>query len=126
MASNPLFGIDIAAIIDANISPGVLPAVLIKRTSGVRTPGALTAGTNAIDVETPCRGFIDSKAKAKLPLELIHAGTEVVLLIGNSIAGGSIVPDQGDRVRIEGTTYTIDRLDRDPAAATYSLVCRKL
>lgn len=122
----PLFqnyGIDIAKLINQHISPAVLPATLTKVTPGTRTAGQLTGGTNPTTTSYACRGFIDSKNRHDRDGELIDNGTETILLIGDSISGGTVAPTVGDRVTIEGTLYVIQTVGRDPAGATYSLQC---
>lgn len=122
---NKLFGIDIAKLVHQNISKGVLPATLHKVTPGTRTPGQLSGGTNPTPVDYPCRGFIDRKARRNQEGQLTQNGTETIVLIGNSISGGSVAPEINDRVTIEGALYTISALDRDPAGATFTLDCSK-
>lgn len=123
--SNKLFGIDIAKIVADNIGPGVLSAVLTVVTPGTRTPGQLTGGTNPTTATYACKGFIDSKAQRNRDGQLVSDGTEKVLLIGNTIASGTVSPSIGDKVTIEGATYTIEVVDRDPAGATFTLIVRK-
>jgi len=124
--SQPLFGVDIAGIIDAAISPGLLPATLTKVTAGTRTPGQLTGGTNPTSVSYSCRGMIDSKNRRNRDGELIRDGLERILLIGNSISGGSVAPEIGDRVTVEGRSFRVEVLDRDPAGATFTMECREV
>jgi len=123
---NPLFNVNISKIIADAIGPGVLPAVLTKVAPGARTAGQLAAGTNPTNIDHACRGFIDDKARRNLEGSLIRDGLEKVVLVGDSISGGSVVPDVNDRVTIEGTTYRIEGVARDPAAATYTLSARAI
>lgn len=120
----PLFGQNISGLIKKYIAPGVIDATLVKVTPGTRTPGALTAGTNPTDTSYPCRGFIDSQAVRFKDGTTTKAGRKVVVLIGDTIDSGSgVAPTPGDRIIIEGTTYVIPedgKVDRDPAAATYT------
>ena len=121
---NKLFGVDIAGLIKKNVAPGVLDATLVKVAPGTRTPGALTGGTNPTTTNYPCRGFIDSQRVAFANGSTVKEGNKVVVLIGDTIDGGSgVAPAPGDRIMIEGTTYVIPEggtIDRDPAAATYA------
>lgn len=122
---NPLFGVDISGLINTYIGSGVLAATLRRFTSGTRTAGQLTGGTNPTSVDFACRGFIDRKAKKNQRGSLTDDGTETIVLIGDSIDGGaaSSAPRVDDRIVIESRTYVIKSLDRDPAAATYTCVC---
>jgi hypothetical protein len=120
---NPLFGVDIAGLIKDNIGPGVLDATLTKVTPGTRTPGSLTGGTNPTSATFACKGFIDKQANRDLRGTLIDDGNVRIVLIGDTINGGAAAsaPETNDRVAIEGRTYVIGVVDRDPAAATYTL-----
>ena len=120
-------GIDVSGIINKEIGQGVLRetehnAVLIKAASGTRT-GNLTGGTNPVDTSYSCKGFIDTQNRKSVGGTLIQDGDIVIILIGDSIENGA-VPVGEDKVTIEGGTYRIKMIDRDPAAATYTLLCR--
>jgi hypothetical protein len=117
---NKLFGTNISKLIKDNIGPGVLDATLTVVTPGSRTPGSLTGGTNPTTTDHSCKGFIDSKEKKRFPETLVEDGSEVIVLIGDTIGA---VPKVGDRITIESKTYTIKELDRDPAAAVYTCLC---
>lgn len=123
---NPLFGVNISGIIKDNIGPGVLAATLTKFTPGTRTPGQLTGGTNPTSASYSCRGFIDRQANKDLRGTLIDDGNVVIVLIGDTIDGGASAPEGGDQVTIEGTTYTVGVVDRDPAAATYTFSAKPI
>ena len=121
-------GIDVSGIVNKEIGQKVLTspehnAILIKVVAGVRT-GNLTGGTNPVETPFTCKGFIDVQRKKTIGGTLVKAGDVIVVLIGDSIEGGQIPVGQ-DKVTIEGRTYLIRGLDRDPAAATYTLVCKK-
>lgn len=126
---NPLFGIDISGIIKQHIGPGVLAATLISVTAGTRTAGQLTGGTNPTTTSYTCRGFIDTQAVRFLDGTLVRDGTKVIVLIGDTINSGNTAPKPGDQITIEGATYVIaedGRVDRDPAAATYTCEVRPI
>lgn len=125
---NPLFGVDISGLIRDNIGPGVLDATLRRITAGTRTSGHLTAGTNPATVDYACKGFIDRQANQDMKGTIVAEGNVTVVLIGDTINAGdpTSAPQNGDWVTIEGATYKIDVVDRDPAAATYTLRCKKL
>jgi hypothetical protein len=119
---NPLFGIDISGIIASVVGPGLLPATLRRVITGTPTPGALSGGTNPTTTDYPCRGMIDSQRRRFSKGTLVRDDRKLVLLIGDTISGGTIAPEPGDRIIIEGTTYVIPvdgTIDRDPAGATY-------
>ena len=120
----PLFGINISGLIKKFIAPGVLAATLIKVTVGTRTNGALTSGTNPTPASYSCRGFIDRQGKRRIPGGLEKSRIVWVLLIGDTIENGTVVPETDDQITIEGRTFQIaGPIDRDPAAATYACPC---
>ena len=119
-------GIDVSGIIKKEIGDNVLqdPAhsvILHKITPGTRT-GNLTGGTNPTTADKTCKGFIDVQRRDKIGGTLVEAGNVIIILIGDSIQDGA-VPTVSDEVTVEGKRYDILNLDRDPAAATYTLLC---
>jgi hypothetical protein len=122
---NRLFGVDISGEILKALTGQLLTATLHKLTPGTRT-GNLTGGTNPTETDYTCEGFVDSQNKENIGGTLVEDGDVQVVLVGDSISGGSVAPITGDRVTIEGTKYNIRGLDRDPAAATYTLLCRAI
>jgi len=119
---NPLFrvdGIDVADLIAKNLGARVLPAVLSRSTPGTRTAGRLTAGTNPTRISRGCRGFIDTQARQNIDGSIVADGNVVITLLGDTIEAGD-VPKLEDVIQIEGSSYTIQKIARDPAAATYS------
>ena len=124
---NPLFGQDISGIIKNALAGQLLAATLHKKTPGTRT-GNLTGGTNPTETNYACEGFIDSQSKKAIGGTLVEAGDVVVVLIGDTIDSGAAAsaPQTGDQVTIESNTYHIKGLDRDPAAATYTLLCKAI
>lgn len=121
---NRLFGVDIAKLVADNIGPGVLAAELLSYAPTTRSADP-TAGRQPTETVVACKGFIDSKGKENIGGTLVEDGDVVIVLLGDTINGGQLAPKVNDRVRIEGKTYRVRGLDRDPAAATYSLLCPK-
>lgn len=130
---NKLFralGVDIAGEINSALGGNnvLLDATLTKVTSGTRTPGSVTAGTNPTEVEYPCKGFIDMQRRQFATGALVRADNLIALLIGDTINGGNTAPEPGDHITIEGTEYIIPEdgeVNRDPDAATYECEVRK-
>ena len=118
-----LFGVDIAGIVAQSIGPGVLPTVLTKVTPGTRTPGDLTGGTNPTTTDYSARGFLDDYRDFQIDGTIIQRGDRIALLIGDTIAS-SQVPEPGDKITVEGATYNVVNVKRDPAAATYECQVR--
>jgi hypothetical protein len=124
---NPLFGINISGLIKANMKGQLLDATLHKITPGSRT-GNLTGGTNPTEVTHACEGFISTQSKKAIGGTLVEDGDILVILIGDTIDNGAAAtaPITGDQVTIESNKYHIKGLDRDPAAATYTLLCKSV
>jgi hypothetical protein len=125
-----LFGIDIAAELNAAISSagGVLDATLTKHTPGTRTPGDLAGGTNPTGATYACKGFLElgtrtAGASGDFGPSLTRESSATVTLLGASIASGAI-PVAGDHVTIEGATWAISSVSRDPAGAAYVCTVR--
>ena len=121
---NPLFGLNISGLIKQAMAGQLLTATLHVITPGTRT-GNLTGGTQPTEVDKTAEGFIDTKDKESIGGTLVADGDVVVILIGDSIEDLA-VPTTADMVTIESTKYRIKNLDRDPAAATYTLLCKSV
>lgn len=120
-----LFGIDIAALIASNMGPGLLPATLRKVTPGTRDPSDLSGGTNPTEQAFACRGIIDEYRESQFDGTLIQRGDRKVLILGGTLPSG-VVPEQGDKISIEGQVFQVVGVpSRDPAAATYTCQARK-
>lgn len=117
---NTLFGVNISGLIKQYVGAGVLDATLTKFTPGSRTAGQLTGGTNPTSTAYPCKGFIDTQARKDFNGTLVAETGVTIVLIGDTISGGSVGVESGDRITIEGKNYTVEVVDRDPAAATYT------
>jgi len=115
-----LFGIDIAKEVNRGIASagGVLPGVLTVSTSGTRTPGDLTGGTNPSSVTKAFRGFVETEGDRR-PGSTVAGSMAVVTILGASVQDG-VVPEVNMEVNIEGTDYSlVELLSRDPAQAVY-------
>jgi hypothetical protein len=118
-----LFGVDIAGIIASEIGPGVLPAILIKVTPGIRGADS-TAGINPSEQSFTGRGVIEEYMDDQIDGTLIKKGDRKVILITNTFAGLP-VPEPTDKIIIESMNLIIvNPVKRDPAAATYTCQCR--
>lgn len=101
-----------------------LPATLIKVTPGDRVPGRVSGGTNPTTTSYAAQGLVDSYATALIDGTLIQENDRKILLLGASITSGAI-PTNGDQITIEGGTYRVINVSRDPAAATYICQARQ-
>lgn len=117
-----LFGVDFKEEIRAAFAGQLVPLTLTVRTPGTRTPGALTAGTNPDETAVAGEGFLDSYREGQIDGTRIQTGDRKVLIIAGTI--GTNVPKPSDRITIESQTYSVVRVDRDPAEATYTCQVR--
>lgn len=124
--------IDVSGIVKKEIGDKVLTStehsmVLIKDVEGARA-GNGTGGKSITDDPYTCKGFVDSKDRKSVNGTLVKDGDLVIILIGDSITNGTTtaVPESEDRITAESVTYRIKALDRDPAAATYTCLCREV
>jgi hypothetical protein len=119
--------INVSKIIKREIGDNTLkdPAhvvVLISFTGGART-GNNTGGKNRTSTNHTAKGFIDSTDIKSVKGTLVEDGDVIIQLVGDSIQN-SAVPKVQDRITIEDATYRIKSLDRDPAAAMYTCLCK--
>lgn len=119
---NILFGIDIAKIVDQNISAGLLDATLHSFTYGDRDPENPGLGIPRVEVSTACKGVLTFYDDKDIDGTLVKRGDRLVLLIGETLGG--VVPVEENDVTIEGRRYHVIEVRRDPAAATFSLQVR--
>lgn len=121
---NRLFRNDIAGKINRAMAKLMLPATLVKSVPGTRTAGSLTGGTNPTATSYACRGFIDSYTDGQVDGTVVRSGDRMVSLFGDSIERGAVVPEAGDRIEIEGSTFTVVGVKRDPDKALYTCQVR--
>ncbi len=121
---NPLFGVNISKLINDNVGSGVNDCVLTKVTAGTRTPGQLTGGTNPTTVDHACKGFRDTLDMNRINGTTVQSTDVMVALMGDSIAGGTVAPEPGDRVTVRGVEYNITMVEVDPALAVYNCTAR--
>lgn len=118
-----LFGTDIPALINKAMGKLLLPVILHSVTQGTRTAGSLTGGANPVETDHTCRGFINDYRDHQIDGTIIRQGDRKVTVLGASIAPAA-VPKPNDRVTVEGATYTVVAVKRDPAGATYEMQSR--
>ncbi len=106
------------------------PAVLTKVTPGTRTPGALSAGTNPTTQTFPVQGIDVSTVAMAMAGTLITGVSKVIKLYGSTVPSG-VTPGPGDKITMDGVTYTIAADDggkqavtSDAARAAWTCQCR--
>jgi len=121
-----LFGLDIAGIVDGAIQQagGVLTGTLIKVDKGGRTAGNITGGKSETETPYSCRGFIDDRELSRRESTLVQKTGRIISILGASLPDG-IEPDSDDQVTMEGQTYEILAVKRDPAAAVFECLVER-
>lgn len=112
-----LFGLDIAGIVDSAITAagGLMPATLTVVTTGTRTVGNLSSGTNPTSTTHTCRGVVLDRVRGEVDVK--RTASQVGIL-GASLPAG-VDPKPLDRVTIESIAYVIERTERDAAGAMH-------
>ncbi len=118
-----LFGIDIKALIGQATAGQLVDGTLIRLTKGLRDPDNLTSGSLPEDEEFAFEGIVADYTDQQMASTTIQLGDRQVLIIAATISG--TVPMTGDRITIEGSTYDVVNVKRDPAEATYECQVRK-
>jgi hypothetical protein len=99
------------------------PATLVKVTSGARTPGALSGGTNPTSASYGCRAFASTTKREKINGTLVEEGDRIVAVLAATIASGQ-VPTTKDKLTFGGTTRPIVSVENDPFEAIYLCLTR--
>lgn len=90
-------------------------ATLIRVTSGARTPGAYSSGTNPTTTNITCKGFVSTDKHDKINGTLVDEQDRVVCLLG-------VTPLTTDKITIDGTTLRIIAIEGSPAI--WTCLCR--
>lgn len=121
-----LFGVNIAAILNKELAPGLLPGRLIYGDAAqfVRDPDDPTAGlVSSVSSTSTFRGIANTYTDKEIDGELVLKEDRKFLIIAESISP-AITPVTGMKIELDDTpgTWFIVRVTRDPASATY--VCQ--
>jgi len=112
---------NIAGVINSALGNLVFDQTLVKITS-VRDPSDSTKRIKT-QASYPCKGFVDSYTDKWVNGETIKITDRKIIILGDTLESG-IIPETGDQIIAENTTFTIvaNGVTRDPAGATYE--CR--
>lgn len=114
-----LFGLDIAGIVNSEIvgAGNVRTGTLSRITPGSRG-ATLIGGNNPTDTTHSFNGFVETKTR-RASDSLVEEPMATVSILGASVSPAAI-PQVGDTVTIDGTTWDlVELMDRDPAGALY-------
>lgn len=117
---NPLFGIDVAGLVNQHIAPGLNPLVLHVLREGTDSDSNDPTGpTTSSFTNRNGRGLLSSYRATEVDGKRIQSGDVRIIIIGDSLPRG-IVPQVDSEVTIRGSRYRLkEPIDRDPADATY-------
>ena len=119
-----LFGIDIAGILWNSIQQagGLVPLTLRVEVPGERGADR-TAGNNPTYSDHSGQGILGDYDDFQIQGTNVERGDRRVTIIARSLSPLT-TPSPGDRVEIEGTSYNVVAVKRDPAAATFTCQVR--
>ena len=125
---NPIFGVDIAGIVNDVIGEGVFDATITRYTRGARAAGNLTGGRAATAATVDCKGFWEDFTGTPPPGVELELNDRKAILIGDSVPAGGL-PRVNDQITIhepigDSSLFMVKLLSRDPAAAVYTYLCR--
>ena len=116
---NNLFGANISGRIAKRLGRRLPRGTLLKEVQGTRDANNLASGRRGTPTEHRFRGIRMGLSALKKDT-IIPDARDAVMILGDTIKPATI-PVEGDRVLVEGITFTIVGIDRDPDAATYTL-----
>lgn len=121
-----IFGIDIQAeVADAIPSSEMPPVTLLKTTILTTYSRGLTYGPDTTVASYVTWGIeADYVLKAMKKATNVQEGDKGVMMIGKALEDAGVEPTTNDQVIIDGKTYDIIQVDRDPAKAQYLCRCR--
>jgi hypothetical protein len=121
-----LFGLDIAGLIGDALGGQLLPATITRKTKGARDPAKPNAGlVPGPDLVRTAEGFWEDFTGTPPPTVQLELNDRKAVLIGASIPADVLPIVKDDAITIEGQTlYVVKLLNRDPAAAVYTFLCR--
>ena len=87
------------------------------------------SGTNPVETSYTVEGYVDKTGSNRVQAEDFrqvgqeHADDWTVVIMGKSLPA-NIEPRPSDKITAEGATKTIEKVDRDPAGATYTCLLK--
>jgi hypothetical protein len=112
-----LFNIDLPGILNTAMGDLLLDATISPSTT---TPDGQGGHTLSYGTPVAAKGFTDTYSDFARLSGVPATDRKIVILAAST----TIVPKHHDRVTIEGKTYDIVAVGKDPALATYELQAR--
>lgn len=120
-----LFDINLPRILNKELGSLLLRGTLTKTVEGSRDSNDLLAGPSVTTTTHSFNGFIGMYSEYAIATTEVQAGDLKIMILANSLSG--VVPAIGDKLTIDGGTYTIAaEVVRDPAKATYECRARAI
>ena len=113
--TSPLAG-SLARQAAAALKSLMLPAVLTRITPGEYDPD--TGMTTDTETAYSCRGFLETYSTYTESARQLAPTVRKVVVLAQTLA---VTPALNDRVTIQGETFTVKRIDSDPARATWEM-----
>lgn len=101
---------------------------LVRVAAGVRTPGAVSGGTNPTSTSYRCRGRLGTRKRAVVVDGSLTRVTEQIISILGATLPDGIEPRVNDRITVGGDTYTIvtdGATNDDGLGAVWSCVVKR-
>lgn len=103
----------------------VTAATLTKVTPGTRTTGSENAGTNPTSATHSCEGIVSAFDTGLIDGTLVRREDRRISLLIATLPDG-VEPKPGDRITIQGATYTVlEGVERDAAKFMFTCHGRK-
>lgn len=121
-----LFGLDVAGLVYDALKGQLRPGVLSRDASGARDPNNLAAGrAKAAPVTYEFEGAkMQELVTEKVSWDLrnvVADGLHRVIILSRSV---DTVPVLGDVLELDGETFVVEKVDTDPARATFTCTVR--
>ena len=113
--TSPLAG-GLAKQAAAALKPLLLPATYTYIEPGAYDPDTGTSTETLTDY--PCRGFLETYSTYTQAARFLAPTVRKVIVLAQTLA---VTPSLNDRVTVQGETFTVKRIDSDPARATWEL-----
>lgn len=127
MSTSPLKG-SIADQVTDGLNDLLYELTFVKVSESYDDSSGTTTTTTA---EYTCAGFVGEFSKNAVSEGLVQADDSKILILQNTLEdsnGNTIEPEPGDRIKDDGTTYTIPEgegaVRKDPADATWTVQAR--
>lgn len=113
--TSPLAG-SLAKQVAAGLKSVMLPAVLTRTVQGGYDP--ITDSYPTTTTDYACRGMVEAFSTYTESARSLQPSDRKVMILTATL---NTTPALNDKVTIQGATFTVQRVDTDPAQATWTL-----